>query len=202
MVDVGLGRACAARRAFGVAVELVQLDVARDGRRRVVRFSGLVGIFRIGLLDRFLAALLFGDVGDAHGAVCRNDVGVEQDLAADQVGMVDHVQAGLNVRFVGEFHADALVGAVLVGFRGQQDVAARGGVGPDGTHGGLCVGFGPGDVAPDPDGRFPGGSREVAHAERIVPGSGRQRRCGRIGGVFGGVVAARSGEQREDQQKE
>lgn len=60
----------------------------------------------------------------------------------------------------------------------------------------------PGDVAPDPDGRFPGGSREVAHAERIVPGSGRQRRCGRIGGVFGGVVAARSGEQREDQQKE
>ena len=66
----------------------------------------------------------------------------------------------------------------------------------------VSVGFGPGDVAPDPDGRFPGGSREVAHAERIVPGPGRQRRCGRIGGVFGGVVAARSGEQREDQQKE
>ena len=76
------------------------------------------------------------------------------------------------------------------------------GVSIQGRYGIPCVGFGPGDVAPDPDGRFPGGSREVAHAERIVPGPGRQRRCGRIGGVFGGVVAARSGEQREDQQKE
>ena len=126
---------------FGIAIEFVQFDVARDGRRRNVRIG-----FRIGVLDRFLAALLFGDVGDAHGAVCRNDVGTEQDLFADQIGVVDHVQTGLNVRFIRQFHADALVGAVLVGFRGQQDVAARGGVGTDGTHGGLCIGFGPGDV--------------------------------------------------------
>ena len=95
MVDVGLGGAGAARRAFGIAVEFVQFDVARDGRRRNVRIG-----FRIGVFDRFLAALLFGDVGDAHGAVCRNDVGTEQDLFADQIGVVDHVQAGLNVRFI------------------------------------------------------------------------------------------------------
>ena len=45
--------------------------------------------------------------------------------------------------------------------------------------------------------------REVAHAEGIVLRSRGQRRCGRIGGIFGGgVVAARSGEQRNDQQKQ
>ena len=122
MMYLGFGGGGAARRALGISVKFVQLDIARNGRRRIVR-TGLRLRARIGILDRLAAALLPGDVGDADGAVLRDDVGLDQNFPADEPGVVDDVQAGLEFGAVRQVHADAFVGAVFVGFRCQEDVA-------------------------------------------------------------------------------
>ena len=199
MVYVGLGGCGAARRAFGIAVKFVQFDVARDGWRRNVRIG--VGFrVRTGVLDRFAAALLLGDVGNADRASFCDDVGMDQDFPADELGVVDDVQAGLNLGALRQFYANALFGTVLVGLRCQQDVAARRGVGADRHRGDS--GFGADDVAFDPHLAFPVDAVEVADEEGVFlgPRGSRRRRC--CPGIFGLVVAASSAEQRNGQHEQ